>query len=102
VGRARRLIRNAALFWLLVAFVVWNALFDVLVSRGEKQYFLSQAHYELGLGPRVTIDEVMSRTIRDAVRSATLLAGFVLAAGVGSAVLLVRRRGADTGPGDRH
>jgi hypothetical protein len=74
---------RAVFFWLAIAFVVWNGFFGLLVSRGEKQYLLGQARHALGVGPRVTIHEVMSRTVADAVRVASTWAGFVFVAGVG-------------------
>lgn len=85
-----RTVGRAVVFWLLVSAAVWNGFFDILVTRGEKQYFLSQARYELGLGPRTTIHEVMSRTIRDAVRVASIWALVVFAAGLGSVVVVGR------------
>lgn len=87
-----RILRRAGLFWLLVSFAVWNGFFDILVTRGEKQYFLSQARYELGVGPRITIHEVMSRTIHDAVRIASIWAGVVFTAGLVATILFARER----------
>lgn len=78
--------------WLFVSFVVWNGFFDILVTRGEKQYLLTQARHELGVGPKVTIDEIMTRTIHDAVRVASLWAAFVFAAGLGVTALAVGRQ----------
>jgi hypothetical protein len=86
----RRALGWFLLFWLGVSFAVWNGFFDILVTRGEKQYFLSQARHELGLGPRTTVHEVMTRTIHDAVRIASIWALIVFASGVGS-VLVARR-----------
>lgn len=77
--------------WLLVSFVVWNGFFDILVTRGEKQYLLTQARHELGVGPRVTIDEIMTRTIHDAVRVASLWALFVFVTGLGVTAFAVGR-----------
>jgi hypothetical protein len=85
---ALRAHRRAILFWLGIAFFVWNGFFDILITRGEKFYLLSQARHELGLGPRLTIDEVMSRTIADAARVASIWAGIVFAAGIGTIGLL--------------
>jgi hypothetical protein len=87
---ARRGIVAAVVAWTLLAFAVWNGFFDILVSRGEKQYLLSQARYELGLGPSLTIDEIMSRTITDAVRVASIWAGLVLVTGLGTTALVWR------------
>jgi hypothetical protein len=88
---ASRLLRRATLFWLAVAFVVWNGFFDILVTRGEKAYLLAQARQELGLAPRVTIDEIMTRTIWDAVLVASAWAAIVLVAGVASTWVVARR-----------
>jgi hypothetical protein len=93
---ARRTLIRAGLFWLFVSFVVWNGFFDILVTRGEKQYFLAQARHELGLAPRPTIHAIMSRTIHDAVRTAAIWAALVFVAGVGS-TLVVLRSGLDAG-----
>jgi hypothetical protein len=78
-------------FWALVAFVVWNGFFDLFVSRGQKHYFAAHALHELGRGPRVTIEEVMSRTVDDAVLASSLWAAFVLAAGLGWTAYVVRQ-----------
>lgn len=88
---ARQSWRGAIVFWVVLAFVVWNGFFDILVTRGEKQYLLSQARHELGLGPKVTIHDVMSRTIGDATRTATIWAALILASGIGSTYLVTRR-----------
>jgi hypothetical protein len=79
-------------FWTLVAFVVWNGFFDLFVSRGQKHYFAAQAWHELGRGPRVTIDGVMTQTVADALGWSSLWAAFILAAGLGWTACLVRRR----------
>jgi hypothetical protein len=91
-GHAPRAARWAILIWIGVAFAVWNGFFDILVTRGEKQYLLAQARHELGLGPRPTLDEVMGRTIRDARTNASIWAGIVLAAGVTTTAMLTRAR----------
>jgi hypothetical protein len=88
--RRGRLLGWTVLFWLAAAFVVWNGFFDILVTRGEKQYLLSQARYELGVAPPRTIDEVMTRTIADARRIASIWGGIVLAAGIGSTLIVAR------------
>jgi hypothetical protein len=77
-------------FWLAVAFLVWNGFFDILVTRGEKQYLLNQARHEIGLGPATTMDEVMSETIRDAAVKATIWGVIVFASGVGGSACVRR------------
>lgn len=83
-------------FWLVVALIVWNGFFDILVTRGEKQYLLGQARHELGIGPAVSIDGVMTPTIHDAARKASVWGVLVFVAGVGSAIH-VRRLSARNG-----
>lgn len=91
--RDRRAVRWALLIWIGLAAVVWNGFFDLLVSRGQKQYFLEQARFELGLGPEPSLDDVMRRTRQDAVRVASLWAVLIVAAGAATVVLLTRRQG---------
>jgi hypothetical protein len=79
-------------FWALVAFVVWNGFFDLFVSRGQKHYVAAHALHELGRGPRVTIDEVMSGTIADAVVWSSLWAALILAVGLGWTAFVSRQR----------
>jgi hypothetical protein len=78
----RRALATAAAVWGAAAFAVWNGFFDVLVTRGEKQYLLDQARHDAGLGPPAAMDAVMRETIRDAAFKASLWALVVLAAGL--------------------
>jgi hypothetical protein len=78
--------------WLLVAAVVWNGVFDILVTRGVKEYLYRQADYELGRGPAVSMPEIMDETVDDAVVTASLWALFVGGAGLVT-VYAVRRVG---------
>lgn len=87
VPESRRLAWAVAI-WAGLAVVVWNGFFDMLVVRGEQEYLLSQARYELGIGPRRTIDEVMTESIRYARLVASIWAAVVLAAGLGTIVLV--------------
>lgn len=81
----------AVVVWGALSAAVWNGFFDVLVNRGEKGYLLAQARAELGLGPRVTLGEVMSTTIADAAAVSTRWAVLVLAAGLGWTGIITRR-----------
>lgn len=65
---------------LLIVFsslVVWNGMFDFLVTRGVKEYLYRTADHELGRGDAVTMGDVMGQTVRDAVVTATGWAVFV-------------------------
>ena len=68
-GRRRRLL--GYLLALVAAFLVWNGIFGLLVSRGEKQYLLDQARHELGLGPEASLPVRMRDTIRNGVNEAS-------------------------------
>ena len=64
-SRRARLV--AYLLCLGSAFLVWNGVFGLLVSRGEKQYLLDQARHEAGLGPEASLPYRMDTTIRGGV-----------------------------------
>jgi len=85
-----RRLALAIIVWLGVGAVVGHGFFDVLVTRGEKHYLLSQARAELGLAEPVTLDGVMRRTIRDALKVAVIWGGLVAGAGIVSALVLER------------
>ncbi len=73
-------IRHVAVT-LFVAGAVWLGMFDVLISRGVKEYLFRAAEHELGRGPAVTIPEIMDRARREAALESTLWALFVAGAG---------------------
>ena len=60
---------------------MWNGIFGLLVSRGEKQYLLDQARHELRLGPEASLPERMRGTIRNGVVEATRWAVVVFVLG---------------------
>ena len=75
----------------LSAVVVWNGMFDFLVTRGVKEYLYRTADHELGRGDAVTMGDIMGQTVRDAVVTASGWAVFV--GGVGLlAIRLAQRR----------
>lgn len=78
----RRALVVSYLLCLGAAFLVWNGIFGLMVSRGEKQYLLDQARHELGLGPVASLPQRMDGTIRDGAREATRWAVVVFVLGV--------------------
>ena len=86
--RARRL---ATWLWIVVAIVAWNALYDLRITLGVRDYLLRQALHDAGRGPAITIPEAMRETVRDAVMVATLWAAIVLAAGLWTVRLLSKQ-----------
>ena len=89
----RRANRWAAGLWLVLAVVAWNALYDLRITLGVRDYLLRQALYEAGRGPAVTIAEAMHATVKDAVLVASLWATIIVAAGFTTVRLLRRASG---------
>ncbi|MBI2835852.1 MAG: hypothetical protein HYX76_15645 [Acidobacteria bacterium] len=70
------------MLWLILAFVVWNVVFDGYVRRARFEYLARQALHAQGRAPEaVTIDAVMRPAIAQGVRRATMWAGGVALAG---------------------
>jgi hypothetical protein len=88
-ARARRW---AIGIWIVVAVVVWNALYDLRITLGVRDYLLQQALHDAGRGPAVTISDAMHATVKDAVLVASLWGSIILAAGL-MTVRLLRQRG---------
>ena len=97
--RARGVAYGLCLF---TALLVWNGIFGLLVSRGEKQYLLDQARHELGLGPEASLPSRMEGTIHTGVREATRWAAVVFVLGAVAVRVGSRAREVqgDPGPSD--
>jgi len=85
--RARWLV----LAWAGVALVVWNGFFDLLITRGTKEYLMRNAMNRLGEAPPASMIDIMAQTSHDATITSSMWAGFVLAAGWAT-IWLARRR----------
>ena len=94
LARARRW---AIGFWIVLAVVVWNGHYDLRITLGVRDHLMKQALHDAGRGPAVTMAADMDATVKDAVLVATLWAGIILAAGLGTVVLLSRARTVSTG-----
>jgi hypothetical protein len=68
--------------WVMLAAVVWLGMFDVLISRGVKEYLYRSAEHELGRSPAVTMPEIMGQTIRGAVIDSSIWALLIGGAGL--------------------
>lgn len=77
---SRRLL---AVLWLVIGLVIFNAFFDLYVSRGAREYLQKRAEYELRGGPEPQMDAVMAQSGRDAWVMSSIWAGLVVAAGLG-------------------
>jgi len=76
--------------WIGIGVVVWNGVFDVLMTRGVKEYLYRQAVHELGRGERVTMLEIMDKTKADAAVKASIWAVLVAGAGILTVILCTR------------
>jgi hypothetical protein len=79
--------RLAAVLWVLLGIALWNGVFDLYITRGVREYLQLKAEYELHRGPEPSITEVMSRSRRDGVRAASVWAGVVTIAGLGTLMI---------------
>jgi uncharacterized membrane protein SpoIIM required for sporulation len=89
VSRAERVTLT---LWVILAVVAWNGIYDVLITRGVKEYLLRRAMHEAGRGPDVQLAVMMDLAVRDAFWIATLWASIVLLAGVWTIRMLGRER----------
>jgi hypothetical protein len=83
--------RIAVAIWLVVALVVWNGVYDLLMTRGIKDYLLRQALHQAGRGPEVSMTALIDLAISEATWVSTLWASVILLAGLLTIRLLTRR-----------
>jgi hypothetical protein len=87
LSRAERI---AVCLWLVVGVVAWNAIYDVLVSRGTHEFLTRQALSLAGRGPVPPLAPFMDVTVRYASWIATLWACILVLAGMVT-IRLMRR-----------
>jgi hypothetical protein len=80
VRALRRSERIAVTLWLVLAVGLWNAIFEMMVIRGVKEYLFRAALFDAGRGPLTPIAQVMDPAIVDATWVATLWTSIVLLA----------------------
>jgi hypothetical protein len=88
VRRLPRRDRIMVFVWIVLAVALWNAIFEMLVEEGVKQYLFRAAFHEAGRIPFVAIADVMDPAIFRATWVATMWTSVVLLA----AMLTLRRR----------
>jgi hypothetical protein len=74
--------RLARALWLVLAFCIWNDLFDAYVDGGMYAYLTERAYFDQGLAPRPTIDGFMTPAIRRGLVVASAAAAGVAAFGL--------------------
>ena len=79
LGRAERI---AVGLWIVLAVVVWNGVYDLLLTRGIKDYLLRNALHEAGRGPEVSMTALFDFTVSEAFWVSTLWASVILGAGL--------------------
>ena len=83
--------RFIVLIWVVLSIALWNAIFEMLVVQGVKQYLFRAALHEAGRAPFVAIADVMDPAVYCATWVATMWTSIVLLA----AMVTLRRRGAE-------
>jgi hypothetical protein len=68
--------------WSVVAVVVWNGLYDLLLARSTQNYLFRTAMHDAGLAPAVDLTAALDYAVLEAIWLATLWAGILLLAGL--------------------
>jgi hypothetical protein len=74
--------RVAVALWTIVAIVVWNGLYDLLLARSTLDYLFRTAIHEAGLGPAVDLRSAMDAAVLQAVWLSTLWSSVFLGLGL--------------------
>jgi hypothetical protein len=89
--------RALVALWFVLGVAVWNGIFDLYVSRGAREYGQKAAEADLGLGPRVTMADVMNHAQRDGAVAASWWAAVLGGCGWATTWLASRARSSATG-----
>jgi hypothetical protein len=89
--RLERAERIAVGVWLVLAIVVWNGIYDLLLTRGIKDYVLRNALHQAGRGPEVSMTAILDFTVAEAFWVSTLWASVILCAGLWTVRLVSAR-----------
>ncbi len=76
--------------WTVLGVALWNALFEMMVVRGVKEYLFRAALHDAGRRPFTPIAEVMDPAIYNATWVATLWTSVILLAALTTIRLLSR------------
>jgi hypothetical protein len=77
--------------WLLLAFALWNGVYDMTLGVGIKEYLFRSVLHQAGRGPRVSIASVLDPFVFDALWVSTFWASLVMLAGM-ITIRTLRRR----------
>lgn len=87
-ARAPRRVRVALAIWIVMPVIVGNTVYDLLVTRGIKEFKFRVAQHDAGLGPPASLPELMAVTVFDATWIGLLFASIVALAGFATIRLL--------------
>ena len=90
--RSRRVI---VVLWFVLGLSLWNAVFDLYVSRGAREFLQLRGEADLGLVPAPSMADVMRRTRNDGLWAASFWA--LLVTGAGVTTLYWRKKPAEQG-----
>jgi hypothetical protein len=80
--RLTRRERALAGLWIVLAFALWNGVYDMTLGEGIKEYLFRSALHEAGRAPRVSIASVLDPFVFDAIWISTFWASLVMLAGL--------------------
>jgi hypothetical protein len=87
-GRLTRAERIATAIWLVLAVIVGNTVYDLLVTRGLKEFKFRVAQHDAGQGPEASLADLMAVTVYDATWIGLFFGSIVLLAGITTIWLL--------------
>jgi hypothetical protein len=88
--RLTRAERTAIVIWIVVPVSVGNTVYDLLVTRGLKEFKFRVAQHDAGQGPEASLADIMAVTVFDATWIGLLFGSIVLLAGCVTIRLLRR------------
>jgi len=99
-GRYNRFMRSrrptvgmALALWIVLAFVVWNVVFDRVLVLAGRQYVYAATRAARGSGPYLLVDDWMRPAVTRATRMASGAAALILTIGVVACAVAARRSG---------
>jgi hypothetical protein len=92
LGPLNRAERFAVGLWIALALVFGNAIYDLLVTRGIKEYLFRYALAEGGRGPAVRLGDTMDGIVRDATWISLLSGSIILLAGMLTVWMMKRQK----------
>jgi hypothetical protein len=82
--------RIAVAIWIVVPVVVGNTVYDLLLTRGLKEFKFRVAQHDAGQGPEASLADLMAVTVYDATWIGLLFGSIVMLAGLATIRLLRR------------